>query len=288
MIVARHLGELAPERRSVAIGTFDGVHRGHQRVIEAARTPGLRPTVVTFDPHPRLFFGKDVELLTTLERRLELLEGAGIEEALVLTFDDALAALGPAEFAETVLRSIGAEVVAAGHDFRFGHDRTGDLALLERLGFDVRRVPLVDDISSTQVRTLLVAGDVAGAAALLGRPPEVEGIVVMGDQRGRLLGFPTANLETPPGLLVPALGIYAGATLGHRTAIAIGTNPHYHGTERRVEGHLLDFDDDLYGQRLVFELWQRLRDEAAFGSEAELIAAIDHDVAETRLAVRPA
>jgi riboflavin kinase/FMN adenylyltransferase len=288
MIVARHLGELAPERRSVAIGTFDGVHRGHQRVIEAARTPGLRPTVVTFDPHPRSFFGKDVELLTTLERRLELLEAAGIEEALVLTFDDALAALGPTEFAETVLRSSGAEVVAAGDDFRFGHDRTGDLALLERLGFDVRRVPLVDGVSSTQLRTLLAAGDVAGAAALLGRPPEVEGIVVMGDQRGRLLGFPTANLETPPGLLVPALGIYAGATLGHRTAIAIGTNPHYHGTERRVEGHLLDFDDDLYGQRLVFELWQRLRDEAAFGSEAELIAAIGHDVAETRLAVRPA
>jgi riboflavin kinase / FMN adenylyltransferase len=288
MIVARHLGELAPERRSVAIGTFDGVHRGHQRVVEAARTPGLRPTVVTFDPHPRLFFGKDVELLSTLERRLELLEAAGIEEALVLTFDDALAALGPTEFAETVLRSIGAEVVAAGDDFRFGHDRTGDLALLERLGFDVRSVPLVDDVSSTQIRMLLVAGDVAGAAALLGRPPEVEGIVVMGDQRGRLLGFPTANLETPPGLLVPALGIYAGATLGHRTAIAIGTNPHYHGTERRVEGHLLDFDDDLYGQRLVFELWQRLRDEAAFGSEAGLIAAIDHDVAETRLAVRPA
>ena len=154
----------------------------------------------------------------------------------MLRFDDALAALDPAAFAESMLRAIGAEVVAAGEGFRFGRERAGDLALLERLGFDVRRVPLVDNVSSSHVRELLAAGDVAHAATLLGRPPEVEGIVVMGDQRGRLLGFPTANLETPPELLVPALGIYAGATLGHRTAISIGTNPHYHGTERRVEG----------------------------------------------------
>jgi riboflavin kinase / FMN adenylyltransferase len=115
----------------------------------------------------------------------------------------------------------------------------------------------------------------------------VEGIVVHGDHRGRLLGFPTANLATPEGLLVPALGVYAGATIGHRTAISIGTNPHYGGAERRVEGHLLDFDGDLYGQRMVFELWELLRYEAAFGSEAELIEAIDRDVARTRLAVRP-
>ena len=110
---------------------------------------------------------------------------------------------------------------------------------------------------------------------------------MLGDRRGRLLGFPTANLDTPADLLVPELGIYAGATIGHRTAISIGTNPHYHGIERRVEGHLLDFDGDLYGRRMVFELWERLRDEAAFGSEAELVAAIDHDVARTREAIRP-
>src|SRR4029077_5109176 len=144
-----------------------------------------------------------------------------------------------------------------------------------------------ENVSSRRIRGLLGSGEVDAAALLLGRPPEAEGIVVMGDQRGRLLGFPTANLETPPGVLVPALGIYAGFTLGHRTAISIGTNPHYGGVERRVEGHLLDFDGDLYGQRLVFELWQRLRDEAAFGSEAELIEAIDRDVARTRLVERP-
>jgi riboflavin kinase/FMN adenylyltransferase len=272
----------------VAIGTFDGVHRGHRRVIDAALAAGLRSTVVTFDPHPRTLFGASVELLSTLERRLELIEETGIEDVLVLHFDEQLAALAPELFCEAVLRASGAEVVAAGEGFRFGRERGGDLSLLERLGFDVRRVPLVDNVSSSHIRSLLTAGDVEDAAALLGRPHEVEGTVVLGDQRGRLLGFPTANLDTPPGLLVPALGIYAGFTLGHRTAISIGTNPHYGGAERRVEGHLLDFDDDLYGQRLRFELWQRLRDEAAFGSEAELIEAIDRDVAQTRLAARPA
>jgi riboflavin kinase/FMN adenylyltransferase len=287
VIVAYRPVDLDPARRAVAIGTFDGVHRGHRRVLEAARAADLRPTVVTFDPHPRSFFGRRVELLSTLERRLELLDEAGVEDVLVLRFDEALAALEPEVFAESMLRGIGAEVVAAGDGFRFGRGRTGDLALLDRLGFDVRPVPLVDDVSSSRVRELLAAGDVAGAATLLGRPPEVEGIVVLGDQRGRLLGFPTANLETPPELLVPALGIYAGSTIGHRTAISIGTNPHYRGTERRVEGHLLDFDGDLYGRRMVFELWERLRDEAAFGSEAELVQAIDRDVGRTREAVRP-
>jgi riboflavin kinase / FMN adenylyltransferase len=287
MRVAARPDELEPARRAVAIGTFDGVHRGHRRVLEAARAAHLRSTVVTFDPHPRSFFGVPVELLTTLERRLELLDDAGVEDVLVLRFDEALAALEAEAFADTVLRTIGAEVVAAGDGFRFGHGRAGDLDLLGGLGYDVRRVPLVDNVSSSHIRELVAAGDVAAGARLLGRPPEVEGIVVMGDQRGRLLGFPTANLDVPDGLLVPELGIYAGFTLGRRTAISVGTNPHYHGTERRVEGHLLDFDGDLYGQRLVFELWERLRDEAAYGSEAELIAAIDADVARTRTSVRP-
>ncbi len=288
MIVAATPAELEPARRAVAIGTFDGVHRGHQRVLEVAQEPGLTRTVVTFHPHPRAHFGVPVELLTTLPRRLELLEAAGVEETLVLRFDDELASLDAEAFAETILRAIGTEVIACGEDFRFGAGRTGDLALLERLGFDVRHVPLVGGVSSTEIRRLLAAGEVAAAAALLGRPPEVEGIVVLGDQRGRLLGFPTANLDVPPGLIVPALGIYAGATIGHRTAISIGTNPHYGGTERRVEGHLLDFDGDLYGQRLVFELWSKLREEASFSSEEELVTAIAADVARTREAVRPA
>ena len=288
MNVASRPEELEPARRAVAIGTFDGVHRGHRRVLEAAASTSLRPAAVTFDPHPRTFFGRHVELLSTLDRRLELLAAAGMADVLVLRFDEALATLMPEEFAETILRPVGAEVVAAGEGFRFGRGRSGDLALLERLGFGVRRVPLVDDVSSSRIRGLVRAGEVRHAAQLLGRPPEVEGIVVMGDRRGRLLGFPTANLETPPGLLVPGLGIYAGFAYGHRTAISVGTNPHYHGTERRVEGYLLDFDGDLYGRRLVFELWEKLRDEAAFVSEAELVEAIARDVLRTREASRPA
>jgi riboflavin kinase/FMN adenylyltransferase len=285
--VARLPEELEPARRAVAIGTFDGVHIGHRRVIEAARAAKLRPTVVTFDPHPRTILGNQVELLTTTQRRLELFEAEGVEDVLLLRFDNALAALPSEVFADSVLRAIGAEVLAAGDGFRFGPGRSGDLDLLERLGFDVRRVPLVENVSSSHVRRLLQAGEVGLAAQLLGRPAEVEGTVVLGDQRGGTLGFPTANVAVPADLLVPAYGIYAGEALGHRAAISIGTNPHYGGNERRVEAYLLDFGGDLYGERLVVSLWERLRDEAVFGSEAELVAAIEDDVRRTRAARRP-
>ncbi|HSX23147.1 MAG TPA: adenylyltransferase/cytidyltransferase family protein, partial [Gaiellaceae bacterium] len=202
MNVARTPEELGVEQRAVAVGTFDGVHLGHRRVIEAAQAAGLRSTVVTFDPHPRTLLGNRVELLSTVERRLELLAELGVEDVLVLPFDEDLVALSAEEFAESVLRAIGAEVVAAGDGFRFGHGRTGDLALLERLGFDVRRVPLAESISSSHIRKLLAGGEVTRAAGLLGRPPEVEGTVVLGDQRGGTLGFPTANLAVPTDLLV--------------------------------------------------------------------------------------
>ena len=287
MNVARLPEELEPARRAVAIGTFDGVHIGHRRVIEAARAAKLRPTVVTFDPHPRTILGNQVELLTTTQRRLELFEAEGVEDVLLLRFDNALAALPSEVFADSVLHGIGAEVLAAGDGFRFGPGRSGDLDLLERLGFDVRRVPLVENVSSSHVRRLLQAGEVGLAAQLLGRPAEVEGTVVLGNQRGGTLGFPTANVAVPADLLVPAYGIYAGEALGHRAAISIGTNPHYGGNERRVEAYLLDFGGDLYGERLVVSLWERLRDEAVFGSEAELVAAIEDDVRRTRAARRP-
>ena len=140
---------------------------------------------------------------------------------------------------------------------------------------------------TAELDRLVSAGDLAAAAEMLGRPFEVKGVVVEGDRRGKLLGFPTANLDVPPGQLLPPKGIYAGAALGHRAAISIGVNPHYGGTTLRVEAHLLDFDGDLYGRRLVLELWQRLRDEGAFASEEELVAAIAADVEATRRAVRP-
>jgi riboflavin kinase/FMN adenylyltransferase len=286
--VAREPDGLPEARRAVAVGTFDGVHRGHVRVIDAARRTGLRTSVLTFDPHPRAVLGGGVELLATLDRRLELLAAEGVEDVLVLRFDEELAGLPPEEFAERMLHGIGAEVVAAGETFRFGRGREGDLALLDRLGFDVRRVPLVENVSSSRIRELVHAGDVRRAAALLGRPPEVEGIVVRGDGRGRELGLPTANLDLPEGLLVPPDGVYAGWTGDRRAAVSIGTNPHFDGVERRVEAHLLDFDGDLYGDRLVVELWEPIREQRRFDSLEELVAAIGDDVERTRGALRPA
>jgi riboflavin kinase/FMN adenylyltransferase len=274
--------------RVVAIGSFDGVHLGHRRVLEAARAAGSVATVVTFWPHPRLVLGNRVELLSTLERRLELLDAAEVDETLVVEFTPELAQREPEEFADSLLREIGARMIVAGENFRFGRGATGDLALLGRLGFEVRNVQLLEGFSSTRIRSLLREGDVVEAARLLGRPAEVDGTVVLGDQRGGTLGYPTANLAVPADLLVPAYGIYAGAALGHRAAVSIGVNPHYGGDERRIEPHLLEFDGDLYGRRLVVELWQRLRDERAFASEEELVAQIARDVEQTRAAVRPA
>ena len=287
MRVAHDPSELAHGERAVAVGSFDGVHLGHRRVLDAAKASGFPATVVTFWPHPRIVLGHRVELLSTLTRRLELLKAAGMEEVLVLEFTGALAALEPAEFAETVLRRIGTRVIAVGENFRFGHGAAGDIELLERMGFAVQAVPLVDGVSSTEIRRLVHAGEVGAAGQLLGRPPEVEGQVVLGERRGGTLGYPTANLDVPPNLLVPAHGIYAGAARGHRAAISIGVNPHYGGVERRVEAYLLDFTGDLYGERLVVELWQRLRDEHAFPSEDDLVRQIGIDVERARLAPRP-
>jgi len=285
--VAHTPAELESRDRALAIGSFDGVHVGHRRVLAAARETGLPATVVTFWPHPRTVLGNRVELLCTLERRLELLAGAGIEETFVLEFTAEIARLPAREFAEVLLRRIRTRAIAVGENFRFGHGASGDAGLLLELGFDVRAVPLVPGVSATRIRTLLTEGAVEQAAPLLGRPAELDGTVVLGEQRGGTLGFPTANLDVSPDLLVPAHGIYAGAALGHRAAISIGVNPHYGGIEQRVEPHLLDFDGDLYGRRLVVELWQRLREERAFASEQELVAQIARDVEAARRASRP-
>jgi riboflavin kinase / FMN adenylyltransferase len=273
--------------RAIAVGTFDGVHLGHRRVVEAAQASGLPTTVVTFDPHPRVALGNRVELLTTLGRRVELLRALGVDDVHVVPFTSDLALSEPDEFVEAELRPLDATVVAAGENFRFGKGRSGDLDTLEELGFDVRRVPLVDGVSSSRIRQLIAAGEVEAAAQLLGRPPEVEGTVVAGDARGGTLGYPTANLSVPRELIVPAYGIYAGQVGEHRAAISIGVNPHYGGDELRVEAFLLDFDGDLYGQRLVVGLWQRLREERAFESEQELVDQISRDVEAARAAVRP-
>ncbi len=287
MRVVHSPGELERRSRAVAVGTFDGLHLGHRAVLAEVVAAGPTATVVTFHPHPREVLGHEVALLATLERRLELLGELGIAETLVVEFTPEVAALAPEEFVGSYLAAIGAELVVAATGFRFGARRGGDLALLEQLGIRTRTVELIPDISSSRIRRLISDGDVVAAATLLGRPVEVEGTVVSGDARGGTLGFPTANLRAEPTLLVPGYGIYAGSALGHRAAVSIGVNPHYGGAERRIEAFLLDFEGDLYGERVVVELWQRLRDEAVFANEAELVAQIAADVAATSAAVRP-
>ena len=287
MKIAHAPVQVVRQPRAVAIGTFDGVHRGHRRVIEAAAATGLPVAVVTFDPHPRVALGNHVELISTLERRLELLAGLGVEETRVVAFTPETAALEPEEFVERELRPLNVSAVVAGPDFRFGRRRRGDLEFLRSLGIQTIVVEPEPGISSTAIRHALRDGDVNDAARLLGRPYELDGTVVAGDQRGGTLGFPTANLAIPAGVLAPKYGIYAGAALDHRAAVSVGTNPHYGGEERRIEPHLLDFNGDLYGRRLVVELWQRLRDERAFESEAALVEQIARDVEETRTATRP-
>lgn len=287
MIVSRDPSELPAADRAVAIGTFDGVHRGHRAVIEAARASGLRSAVVTFHPHPREVLGYEVALLSTFERRLELIEALGPDDVLVVEFTLELSKLAPEAFVREILAPIGTRIVIAGEDFRFGRARSGDVALLRALDFDVRPVPLVEGVSSSRIRQALRDGEVVSAAGMLGRPPELEGLVVAGDQRGGTLGFPTANLVVQPHLLVPGYGIYAGSALGHRAAVSIGVNPHYGGRERRIEAFLLGFEGDLYGRHLRLELWERLRDERVFETEGELVDQIARDVERTRAATRP-
>ena len=287
MRIAHAPAQLERRPRAVAIGTFDGVHRGHRSVLRAAVESGLEPTVITLDPHPRIVLGNRVELITTLQRRLELLADAGVADTLVAAFTPEFMRLSPDEFIATYLTSIGAEAVAVGEDFRFGHRRAGSVATLVEAGLEVLPVEEIVDVSSTAIRDAVRRGDLAASAAMLGRPFELDGVVVAGDQRGGTLGYPTANIAMDPQLVSPRYGIYAGEALGHRAAVSIGTNPHYGGTERRIEPYLLDFDGDLYGRRLVVELWTRLRDEEVFESEQALVAQIARDVEATRAAARP-
>lgn len=288
MKVVRDPIDLPRSARAVAIGSFDGVHRGHRRVLDTAFETGLPVAVLTFDPHPRVLLGQPVELLTTLERKVELLVEYGVEEIVVLRFDEELAAMTPAEFTLRYLNPLGAQIVVAGPDFRFGHDRSGDLELLHDEGLLTRLVEPVQGVSSTAIRDALHNGDVITAASLLGHPYELDGRVVPGFARGARLGFPTANLVFAPHQLVPLDGIYAGFCNGHRAAVSIGVNVHFKGAERRVEVHLIDFAGDLYGKRLVVELWQRLRDERAFESDAALIEQIARDVGAVQEVEPPA
>jgi riboflavin kinase/FMN adenylyltransferase len=296
----------------VTIGVFDGVHLGHQRIVSravsAAADMKLPVIVITFDPHPDEVVrpGSHPPFLCTPRRRGELLAGLGVSAVCLLPFTYEFSQLGPDEFVRAVLVDrLHAAHVVVGENFRFGHRAAGDVALLAELGekydFTAEGVPLLTDhgvtITSTGIRELLAAGDVAAAARDLGRPHRVEGVVVRGQQRGATLGFPTANLETLPHTAIPADGVYAGWLVSldahgdererWPAAISVGTNPTFDGRDRTVEAYALDRDDlDLYGTHLATDFVSRIRGQVRFASVPELIEQMGQDVAAARLTLQ--
>jgi riboflavin kinase/FMN adenylyltransferase len=284
---------------AVTIGAYDGVHRGHQFVIDQLRrlagAGGLDSVVLTFDRHPAAVVRPESapKLLTDLDQKLELLGTTGVDHAVVVHFDEARSQEEPEDFIREVLvGALGARIVVVGEDFHFGRRRRGNVELLAEmggaLGFEVMHVPLLAGVSSTQVRRLLEAGDVGGAAKLLGRPHEVRGTVEQGDQRGRELGYPTANVAIPVDILMPAPGIYAGWYDGvQAAAISVGRRPTFHqsGSPVVLEAYLLDFAGDLYGRPARVSFVSRLRDEERYDSVDDLLRQMALDVEATRAAL---
>lgn len=289
-----------PPRSGVAIGVFDGVHIGHAtvlgRLVERAGAAGLATGVLTFDPHPVQILapGRAPLLLTSFERRVELIRDLGVDWVGTLDLRQ-IRMMSPEIFvADVVAGKANARLVSVGDDFRFGFDRRGDVALLaregKRFGLEVVPVHLVTDgegiISSSRIRALISSGSVDEAAALLGRPHRLEGEVMRGDARGRDLGYPTANLALPDGIIAPANGIYAvrvrGVVEGNGVA-SLGVRPTFGvGGARLLEVHIFEFDGDIYGRRLGVDFVQRLRGEERFESVGDLVAQMDRDSAAAR------
>lgn len=291
----------------VTIGVFDGIHRGHQQIIgravERAKALGLPAVVLTFDPHPLEVVrpGSHPPMLTSQRYRAELMEALGVDVVCVLPFTVDFSRKTAEEFVHDVLveRLHVAEVIV-GENFRYGNKGTGDVAALtrdgRRFGFGVEGAPLVgrdtdSHWSSTYVRSCVQAGDVRSAARALGREHQIEGTVVRGDQRGREMGYPTANLDPLPWSAVPADGIYAGHLVRGRerlpAAISIGTNPTFAGDERRIEAFVLDFSGDLYGERVGMSFSERLRETLKFDSMEALMEQMALDVEQTRGLTKP-
>jgi riboflavin kinase/FMN adenylyltransferase len=286
----------------VSIGAYDGVHMGHQALLRELRRladAGAHETVVvTFDRHPASVVRPDSapRLLTDLDQKLEVIAATGnVDHVVVVRFDKERAREEASDFVREVLvESLSARLVVVGEDFHFGRGRRGNVGLLREIGsgagFEVVGLPLVGSISSTHIRELLRAGDVATAATLLGRPHEVRGVVERGDGRGRELGFPTANLAVPDDILLPSNGIYAGwyerpAGAVHAAAISLGVRPMFPATSPVLEAYLLDFESDLYGEEAKVRFVERLRAEERFDSLELLVAQIDKDVAGARAAL---
>jgi len=300
-------------RTVVTIGMYDGVHRGHQELIGAAvaRARAMRRPclLLTFDPHPAEVVrpGSHPAILTSMDRKAELVAELGVDAMCVLPFTQDFMRLSPETFTHTVLvEHLHAAQVVIGRNFTYGHRAAGTVDTLvaegRRFGFSVEGVPLANvgadageevTISSTYIRAVVAAGDMDSAARALGRLHRVDGVVVRGDRRGRDLGYPTANVECPPFTAIPADGVYAGhlVTRDPRSgasrerfpaAISVGTNPTFQGSRRTVEAFVLDYDGDLYGEHVGVEFAERLRPMAAFPDVAALVTAMDKDVADTR------
>ena len=291
------------------MGNFDGVHLGHQvvvrRVVEEARSRGMRAVAVTFDPHPQAILrpGSEPKLLTVLEVREELLLGCGVDEVRVLRFDLELSKKSPGDFVREVLvGELGAGVVVVGENFRFGYKASGDVKDLDRhmrdAGGEAYAVPTYvlgeaagsgEAINSTRIRMLLHDGEAREAARLLGRPYSLRGVVVEGDKRGHALGFPTANVLPGAVALVPGRGVYAGhVRVGEERYGActnVGVAPTFERRESRVEAYLLDYEGDLYGEVIDVTFEERLRPEKQFSGVYELKEQIARDVAEARRVV---
>ena len=279
------LPEVEPRPRRVAVGVFDGVHVGHREAIAGA------DTVLTFDPHPLAVIAPDAapKLLTRLDVKADLVAELGVQEMVVIPFDAEFARRGAQEFVDAVLVGrLGATHVAVGRNFRFGHKAAGDTALLEGdERFETRVVELVEvegeTVSSSHIRGLVSAGEVAHAQAFLGRPFQVRGEVVHGDGRGRELGWPTANVVPDPRLVRPDQGVYAARADGRPAAVNIGVRPQFEtGRGILIEAHVIDFEGDLYGHELRLDFLERLRGERLFSSVDALVEQIGRDVEQAR------
>lgn len=292
------------ERSIITIGAYDGLHLGHQAVIaqvrELAAAHGARSVVVTFDRHPAMIVRPESApmLLTDHEQRIELLEATGVDAAVILPFDEMQSEEDATHFVQRVLvDALNTELVVVGSDFHFGHDRQGNVELLARLGetqgFTVEAVDLLqrvdgveEPVSSTAIRRALAGGNVSLAAAMLGRPFEARGVVVHGDQRGRTIGFPTANVEVSNRICLPADGVYAGWYLRpdgetHPCAINLGRRPTFyeHAESSLLEAHLLDFDGDLYDEEARVRFVAFLRSERKFDGIDALSTQLKLDIA---------
>ncbi|MCW2596679.1 MAG: hypothetical protein JWP39_2567 [Jatrophihabitans sp.] len=294
----------------VTIGVFDGIHRGHASIIadavQIAAERGVPSALITFVPHPSEVVrpGSHPPVLTSIVRRAELVEALGVDVFCALPFTLEFSRMPPDEFVhQALVDRLHASAVVVGENFRFGHKAAGDVTLLEQLGhtfgFTTHGVALLREgdtpMSATYVRSCVLAGDVATAAQVLGRPHRVDGVVERGDQRGRELGYPTANLRTDAWAAVPADGVYAGRVvrldewgrtvpggLLGTAAISVGTNPTFEVRQRRVEAYILDFEGDLYGANVGVEFDERLRGMEKFASVTDLVEQMADDVARTR------